>query len=506
MRLAGFLAAVALFAGGCATSDAPLRDHLRSEWPEVRECAQWFRDLDDAIDAAGVRDVQYARIAGFPYLRTDRLHASLRERAAGDPAVLRALVDRQLELDLDSRALEIQNLPRERMEMLPGLDRPNRAQAQRRTSDCARMLRDADFATPEAPAQALERMRVPDDYLDGARLLGLYPLTRLAFMEGIRRWQSETAAALQREPVVPQGASLVRYAPPVARGAAPLERHMIAGMIERAELNPLGLPVLPERDFAQLAAAFAPTVEVAITGDFDRFGALRLMRGSRVPVVDASAAAVYVHPAYTRYGERILLQVVYTLWFPERPAESASDLLSGRLDGLVWRVTLAPDGEPLLYDSIHPCGCYHQFFPSPRARVLPAPDALEEWAFVPSSLGAVGEGDRVVVRIAPRTHYIEQVRVERGADSVVRYELRPYDELRSMQDFEGGQRSVFGPDGLVPGTERAERYLFWPMGIASAGAMRQWGHQPTAFVGRRHFDDPDLIERRFALDLAGSAR
>jgi hypothetical protein len=27
--------------------------------------------------------------------------------------------------------------------------------------------------------------------------------------------------------------------------------------------------------------------------------------------------------------------------------------------------------------------------------------------------------------------------------------------------------------------------------------MRQWGHHATAFVGLRHFDDPDLLERRF---------
>jgi hypothetical protein len=32
------------------------------------------------------------------------------------------------------------------------------------------------------------------------------------------------------------------------------------------------------------------------------------------------------------------------------------------------------------------------------------------------------------------------------------------------------------------------------MGIASAGAMRQWGRHPTAFVGRRHFDDPQLLD------------
>jgi hypothetical protein len=50
----------------------------------------------------------------------------------------------------------------------------------------------------------------------------------------------------------------------------------------------------------------------------------------------------------------------------------------------------------------------------------------------------------------------------------------------------------------VPGTERAERWLFWPMGIASAGQMRQWGRHATAFVGRRHFDDAGLLDLYFA--------
>jgi hypothetical protein len=61
----------------------------------------------------------------------------------------------------------------------------------------------------------------------------------------------------------------------------------------------------------------------------------------------------------------------------------------------------------------------------------------------------------------------------------------------------GGTRSLFDARGRVPGSERAERWLFWPMGIPDAGSMRQWGRQPTAFVGRRHFDDADLLERRF---------
>jgi hypothetical protein len=35
------------------------------------------------------------------------------------------------------------------------------------------------------------------------------------------------------------------------------------------------------------------------------------------------------------------------------------------------------------------------------------------------------------------------------------------------------------------------------MGIPNPGAMRQWGTHATAFVGRRHFDDPFLIDRAF---------
>jgi hypothetical protein len=103
--------------------------------------------------------------------------------------------------------------------------------------------------------------------------------------------------------------------------------------------------------------------------------------------------------------------------------------------------------------------------------------------------------------MAPGTHYVEQVTLVRGADSLTRYALRPYEELRSLPRADRGRRSAFGPDGLIAGSERAERFLFWPMGIASAGAMRQWGRHATAFVGRRHFDDADLLERRFELDL-----
>jgi hypothetical protein len=168
---------------------------------------------------------------------------------------------------------------------------------------------------------------------------------------------------------------------------------------------------------------------------------------------------------------------------------------------VVWRVTLAPDGEPLLYDSMHPCGCYHMFFPTPRARPRAAPKPMEEWALVPQRLPRVQEGERPVVTIASGTHYLERVSIVRGGESLVRYAFRQYDELRSMPRAVGDHASAFGPEGLIAGSERLERFIFWPMGIASAGAMRQWGRHATAFVGRRHFDDAELIEQRFELDL-----
>jgi hypothetical protein len=474
----------ALLAAGCATGDGRLAAHLEGGADDVRECASWYRALDAEVDGAGVRDAQYTRLAGFPHLRVDRLLASLKERAAGSDAALRAYGERMAELDLEARRHEVRNLPT--------LNDEARTQALRRASECSSRLRAADR---EHAAAVFAAVQVPDDYSTVQRVLGLYAITKFPFAAGVDRWQRDTLAAFAREP--DEAKVRVRFSPPLS---AALPRAVVAGILARAAYDPLGHPNLSPREVQLLAAAYAPSFEVEVRADHDRFGVLRFRRGSAAPEVDAAEPTVYVNAAYTRYGEHVLVQLVYTIWFPERPGSGSFDLLAGRLDGVMWRVTLAPDGEPILYDSIHACGCFHMFFPTPRARPRPPPDALDEWAFVPHSLPHAGEDERVVLSIASSTHYIERVGLERAA-SLVRYAFRPYDELRSLPRAGGVHASLFGPDGIVPGTQRGERFFFWPMGIASAGAMRQWGRHATAFVGRRHFDDAQLIERRFELDL-----
>jgi 8-oxo-dGTP pyrophosphatase MutT (NUDIX family) len=481
----------ALVTAGCASGGGgTLAPHLEAAPTEVRECARWYQALDAEIDASGVRDAQYARLPGFPHLRVDRPLAALRDRAAQSDAALHAYAERLHELDLDARRHELQNLKAMSGETA-------RAQSLRRARDCGVLMRGADLASAQSRAALLGAAKVPDDYSTVMRIFGLYYLTQIPFAAGVRRWEQDTREAFARAP--DDARPRVRYAPPAAPAVT---RGAVSGLLARATFDPLGQLLLSPRELDRLAVAYAPSFEIEVGGDYDRFGWVRWRRGSEVPQVDAAEPTVYVHPAYTRYRDQVLLQLVYTIWFSERPRRGTVDLLAGRLDGLTWRVTLAPDGAPLIYDTIHPCGCYHMFFPTERARLRPAPDpeSREEWAFVPQTLPQVADGERPVVTLASGTHYVERVSLVRGPDSLVRYVLRSYDELRSLPRA-AETASAFGPEGLIAGSERSERFFFWPMGIASAGTMRQWGRQATAFVGRRHFDDADLLEKRFELEL-----
>jgi hypothetical protein len=228
----------------------------------------------------------------------------------------------------------------------------------------------------------------------------------------------------------------------------------------------------------------------------------------RVDLVQPPAA--YARLAFGELGGVLRAQLVYTFWFPARPKNHALDLLGGELDAIVWRATLDDDGQALVYDSMHACGCYHQFFANDRVRARPAPvpqqGRFDEGLFMAQPpLPVLRPGERIQLRVAARTHYLQRVSVAATVPAdALRYEMRDEDSLRSLAVVEGdgaqaGSRSVYDSAGLVPGSERLERFFFWPMGIASAGQMRQWGRHATAFVGRRHFDDPGLLDRYFEL-------
>jgi hypothetical protein len=473
------LLTLALMLAGCASIERPLA--LASD-TRAAQCQRDFAALDEALDHAGVRDAQDERIAGFPWLRVDRASAALATRAAASDAAFAAWMQRLSALDREARSLEIAHLPAE-----VGGEWAHLA-------ECRSPLARAVERDPESRRALLANARVPDRYSAAARAAGLYALTRGAFFKGVQQWERDHSMAMRESQDKPRAARrLVPEA--VALSAAPVSGGFV--------LDALGLPQLDDSVAERLLAAHAPVLELEGQAAFDAIGTPTWQRDGHI-AIDGAKPVVYQRLTHTLVRGQALLQLVYTLWFPERPKSGNFDLLGGALDGVILRITLAPDGRPLMLDSIHACGCYHLFFPAQGVNLRPDAPADEEWAYVPAPLPAWQPGARFAVRIASATHYVLGVSAQRAmpADATP-YARRPETLLRALPTPDGRSRSLYGPDGLVAGSERAERFLYWPMGIQSAGAMRQWGHHATAFVGRRHFDDANLLDLRFEFaDLA----
>ena len=474
----------ALVASGCA----PMRPVAPSGSAALDACRAFYHVLDASIDRAAVRDGGAARIAGFPYLRVDRLLASFSDEDLR-PEQVRAWMEQLVALDLQARAIELANLPRADLDRIALDD----VDVDARLRDCAARLSAADLADASRVETLRRVARVPDDYDTWKRVAGGYWLTRVPFAAGVRRYQAEVARAFAT-PLedLPVRGRLVAYRtasshPPAVRVRMPADA--------------LGIPRPDPVTLTRLLAVHAPVWVVDELDENDRIGRVRWSSGA-VLHVDTAQPTEYRRIAYTRVGMHTLLQLVYSVWFPARPKASALDLLAGQFDGIVWRVTLAPDGAPLIYDSIHSCGCYHQFFPTVRALPLAQRGTLEEDAFVPQRLDRIAA--RLAVRVAARTHFLQRAHAVDAVRTARDLVPESDDALRSLPLAEGGRRSAFRSDGMVAGSARAERFVFWPMGVRSPGAMRQWGRHATAFVGRRHFDDARLLERYFRFDLASA--
>lgn len=490
-RTLAIAAIASLSLAACATFDLSRESAPLPVQRADNGCVQWLASVDRVVTRTRVNDAEAFRVPEFPYLRVDRFTASFARQATDDDRLFGAWARAARELDREGRAIELRNLPPSTIaEIGPG----TLEAVSLRTESCANEIAASELASPSLRKLALANAQVPDDYIDRNRILGLYPLAQPFFATGIDRWHAEAVDAFREYAAKgrPQTRT-VRYAPQPGK---PLSREETVELLARAPRDGLGAVHPGPVELERLFEAYAPVFEVESGGDFDAIGALS-WGGEVHPSVNTSRPVVYRRLAYTRYGGAVLPQLVYTAWFPERPPSSGVDLLAGKLDGLVFRVTLSRDGSPLVYDSMHPCGCYHMFFPTAKVRELPSPRPRDEWSFVPAQAPAAQRDQRIVLHLQSRTHYLTGISADADrADAA--YALEDDNSLRSLPLPGGGRRSIYAADGLVKGSERPERLLFWPMGVPSAGTMRQWGHNATAFLGRRHFDDADLLERRFA--------
>lgn len=480
----GFLLASLIFT---ACSTLPPAPEMARAQSEARACAEWFDALDRRIDERGVRDAGSHRVPGHPYLRADRFTASFREVSRESGPAFETWVERLRLLDVLAREAEIRQLA----------PLPETGPLMARVLECGRTLQREDLATPAGRERLARVVEVPDEYAEWVHRTGVFAVASIPFGMGVRGWYREAQQMFDETAAGQAHTNNLRHVGPAG---ADVSASQVREVFARSPRDALGIPRFTPDDLDLLFRAYAPHYEIETTGPFDRFGLVEWKAGQAAPYVQSAAPVVYRWLAFTRMNGRVMPQLVYTAWFPERPKAHALDLLGGQLDGLVMRVTLDDDGTPLIWDSIHPCGCYHMFFPAPALRELPPPpQGSDEWTLIPSRLPAMRAADRVAVRTATRTHYLVAVKPAADAPAAEdRYTLIDEQVLRTLPAPGGGVRSLYGPDGLVAGTERGERLFFWPMGQASPGAMRQWGRHATAFLDRRHFDDADLLDKRFA--------
>jgi len=477
----------AVLLGGCAMLPVPTRSDRIGEIGPLGKCAEFFASLDDRTKEAEVIDPGAFRVKKYPYLRVDRFLASFGEEIV-DSATFSAWIDRMQALDQGARKYEIANLSSSTAIALEsGSDR---AGLYSKVADCGDMLKAADLQSVKHQEEFKKNIAVPDEYIPLRRVLGIYPLTSMFVYRGVFIWHTEARKSFS--PVPPVNWRSIRYTP-----YWKIDISSARQTIKPTKRDALGIPVYSDEARKVLFRMYAPVWEIQFEGDDDRIGT-PMWTAKGALDVDTEQPLTYTLLSFTRFGKEILTQLNYIIWFPSRPKEGALDIYAGFLDGVNYRVTLDSNYEPLLYETVHNCGCYYKAFPTNRLLVREKIDYAEP----PLILKAPDFNpakEFMTISMESRTHYVQHLysssRELQPATTI--YSLIDYSQLRSLPYSTDDRKSIFSQNSIIAGSERSERFILWLTGVLSPGAMRQWGRHAVSFVGKRHFDDPFFMDRMF---------
>lgn len=486
LRVGLVLLLVSIFATGCSLLP------VRYELPAAGEfdCGEHLAALDADIERYTHFDPALRRIPDQPLLRSNRFVASFASpNLQGDS--LRIWLQQMNALAQEGYSTEIQRLPeavkKQWQNRLPvhgvaGM-----------LSQCS----EAFLSQPTVDASLLSEHAQPlSNYSNAQRFWGIYPLTKRLAASSIEDYRAEMTERIH------QG-----------------ERQQFS----RSTLYHVDSTPLPAAspELAALLHQHAPVIQVENNSAADQVGA-PIWRDDNQIGLETQTPHAYTYVTQVRYKQQVMMQLNYVFWFAARPKLSSFDLYGGDLDALVWRVTLNAQGKPLLYDSIHACGCYHLLFlpqgtvidiskikgEQPLSFDLPTPQLASSTSSAsPSYRGASSNVAAIRLKVDSGTHYLIDVDMTKAnaatavASNLInqaaekrRYSLQPYQQLL-MLPTPTGYRSLFGDDGIIAQSSRLERFVLWPLGVPNAGAMRQAGTHAIAFIGERHFDDPWLLDQ-----------
>jgi len=417
---------------------------------QLQACRASFAEIDARIDKAGVRDAGYHQVEGFPYLRSDRLMASFTKEIS-DPDTFSIWILQLRDNESFSRDIELRNL---------GLANQERAGLLSDLRLCSVWLSLNELENDATRARMIQAVPVP------ASQTAAMPTApnrdaqiKADFAKDLAQLSSPGPLTLWQ----PQPPNTEEEAPPT---------------FDRLSHDELGRSGMTTQWWTSLAESHAPRWLIETAGWQDRPGAPVWIENKDHSVqlgINLDQPTVYYQASYMRFGGRSLIQFVYFIFFP------SSTPATTPLDGMVWRVTLDPDGKPLLYDSVRMDGSDHLWFPAQALPTRAIPRGQNALALVPQTAPEkpwavrLGSADHLARRLVP---------IAAAQESVKTYVLKPYEDLLTLGLPSGGTRSIYGPTGLLAGANTSH-------------APKQFGVLPAIPTGTRYFDDPYLIETVF---------
>jgi len=461
------------------------------------EYVQFFELLDRQVGEAGVQDASSFKVAGFPYLRTNRFLTGLKDDLSSAAAKQQWILWLQ-QLDLRARKKEIQNLPADALKDLTRkLDQPaERKTLEELTVFYSQKLLIHDQGRPDH-FQALQKVVInPDEYSTALRIIGFYPLTSLPValvtlkvQEEFSKWHQTPVDQLDTL------GKLTVYGPSQVEHYSEQSIRLI---LERSQKNILGVPIPSADDGKLLLKIFAPLIYQDVAADYDKIGEV-VWQGNRVHI-NPQRPTVYYYFSHARFRGEPILQLNYVFWYSARNGPKSPWIEKGLLDGITMRISLDSAGHPFMLDIMNNCGCYHFFVPDQKTvkGIIPAPFEID--VFVPRWLPESFPQRRLNLRINSGWHQVDHIATDLTATQILPYRLVSYDHLEMLPHEDNGHESIFNSKGIVKNSGRIEPLIFFPMGIPDVGSMRQRGHHAIKLVGRSYFSDPDLLDRSFEFE------